>query len=134
MIDMYIVLFVILFLVWYTHRLSTYNMGVIKKVKFKSTIGIPKPSVPKNIGYKGPKPINLSKNKEIQNLQKQTAQFKAIANQKTQEERKILQDSARKIAVENRRRQELVRAQQIAADQKVRDIQARGTEESRRIR
>lgn len=134
MIDMYIVLFVILLLVWYTHRLSTYNMGVIKKVKFKSTIGIPKPSVPKNIGYKGPKPINLSKNKEIQNLQKQTAQFKAIANQKTQEERRILQDSARKIAVENRRRQELVRAQQIAADQKVRDIQARGTEESRRIR
>jgi len=108
-------------------------MGVIKKVKFKSTIGIPKPSVPKNIGYKGPKPINLSKNKEIQNLQKQTAQFKTIAKQKTEEERKILEDSARKIALENQRREELVRAENNAADQKVKDIETRGTEESRRI-
>jgi len=133
MIDMYIVLFIILLLVWYTYRLSTYDTGVIKKVKFKSVIGTPKPSLPKKTEYKGPKPINLSKNKEIQNLQKQTAQFKTIAKQKTEEERKILEDSARKIALENQRREELVRAENNAADQKVKDIETRGTEESRRI-
>jgi len=115
-----LVIFLIIGLVWYRRRVSGYDLKILNKVKVEPLPSQPDPKSPQ----KTPKRdfTKLKENPEIKKLQQQTAQYKAVAARQDKKTKTIIQDSAKKIAVERQK-----------ATQQVSQIQRQGTNDSKNV-
>ena len=115
-----LVIFLIIGLVWYRRRVSGYDLKILNKVKVEPLPSQPDPKSPQ----KTPKRdfTKIKENPEIKKLQQQTAQYKAVAARQDEKTKTIIQDSAKKIAVERHK-----------ATQQVSQIQRQGTNESKNV-
>ena len=115
-----LVIFLIIGLVWYRRRVSGYDLKILNKVKVEPLPSQPDPKSPQ----KTPKRdfTKIKENPEIKKLQQQTTQYKAVAARQDEKTKTIIQDSAKKIAVERQK-----------ATQQVSQIQRQGTNDSKNV-
>ena len=118
---MYIWIIVLIFaFVWYRRRVSAYDTGVIDKLKVRPLPSQSKPKTPVKTPTRDF--TKVKEHPELKKFQRQTAQYKAVAERQNVKEKEILKESAQKIAVERNK-----------ANQQVSTIQKQGTNESRQL-
>ena len=129
----WITIALIIVFVLYRRRVSGYDTSALDALKFKSTITRAKPVMPKKTPVKSPKPIDLRNHPEIKKLQQQTVEYKNVLEKNKAQEKEIIQTSAKQIALENSRRNQLVKAEEAKAAQQVNEIITKGTTESAQV-